>query len=219
MFNLFIQLLDWIYKKRCYFCRKVSDNELMCEDCFSQIEFNQTKPYKEVGTHKIYCATEYSDNMQKLIRAIKYHNKKQLSKQAGMVLRDFWEKVTDKEFNYEVIPMPLFRAREQKRRYNQSELIAKEFAKYFGYKVNTKLVRRIKNTPPLYKLKRKEREAVISGAFEYMGTDYSGFPVLIIDDICTSGTSAAELIKELARHGVYDITVLTCCSVGAGVRV
>lgn len=190
----------------------------MCDDCFSEIEFNPPKPCKEVGTHKIYCATVYGDNMQKLIRAIKYHNKKQLAKQAGMVLKSFWEQVEDKEFNYEVIPMPLFRSREQKRHYNQSELIAREFAKYFNYKVSTKLVRRIKNTPPLYKLNLKEREAVISGAFEYLGTDYSGLPILIIDDICTSGTSAAELIAELSRHGVYDITVLTCCSVGAGVR-
>lgn len=182
----------------------------MCEDCFSQIKLNPPKPFKEAGIHKIYCATEYSDEMQKLIRAIKYHNKKDLAHQAGLVLKNFWEKV-EKEFNYEVIPMPLFKLREQKRRYNQSEIIAKEFAKHFGYEVNTKLVRRIKNTPPLYKLNKKEREAALSGAFEYIGENYSQRPVLIIDDICTSGTSVCELISELKRHGVYDITVLTCC--------
>lgn len=214
MFDIFKQLLDWIYKKRCYFCRKVSGSEIMCEDCFSQITLNPPKPYKLAGIHKIYCATEYRNEMQKLIRAVKYHNKKELACHAGLVLKNFWEKV-DKEFNYEVVPMPLFKLREQKRHYNQSELIAREFAKHFGYEVNTKLVRRIKNTPPLYKLNKKERETVLSGAFEYMGENYSQRPILIIDDICTSGTSSYELIAELERHGVYDITVLTCCCAGS----
>lgn len=184
----------------------------MCDDCFGEVNLNSINPYKEIGTHKVYCATIYSDNMQKLIRAIKYHNKKELSAQAGLILKNFWEQIEHKEYNYEVVPMPLFKSREKKRRYNQSEVIAKEFAKHFDYQVNNKLVRRIKNTPPLYKLNLKEREAVLSGAFEYMGDDYSGRPVLIIDDICTSGTSVTELITELTRHGVYDITVLTCCS-------
>ena len=211
MFDFLAQLIDWIYKKRCYFCRKVADNKIMCDECFGEVKLNPSKPYKEIGVHKVYCATTYCDNMQKLIRAIKYHAKKELSQQAGLILKEFWTRIENKEYNYEVVPMPLFKSREKKRRYNQSELIAKEFAKYFNYQVNTKLVRRIKNTPPLYKLNLKEREATLSGAFEYMGEDYSGRPVLIIDDICTSGTSVAELIKELTRHGVYDITVLTCC--------
>lgn len=204
------QLLDWIYKKRCYFCKKVSGAELMCEDCFENIKLNPPKPYREVGIHKIYCATQYSDEMQKLIRAIKYHNKRDLSKQAGQVLKNFWDK-TEKEYNYEIIPMPLYKDREKKRHYNQSELIAREFAKHYNYEVNTNLIRRIKNTPPLYKLNKKERESALSGAFEYLGENYSGRPILIIDDICTSGTSVTELISELKRHGVYDITVLTCC--------
>lgn len=219
MFDFLAQLIDWIYKKRCYFCRKVADNKIMCEECLNDVKFNPTQPYKEIGVHKIYCATMYADNMQKLIRAIKYHNKKELAVYAGNILKEFWEKIEYKEYNYEVVPMPLFKSREKKRNYNQSELIAKEFAKNFGYQVNPKLIRRIKNTPPLYKLNLKEREAVLSGAFEYMGTDYSGRPVLIIDDICTSGTSVAELIKELTRHGVYDITVLTCCSARSGFQM
>lgn len=187
----------------------------MCDECFGEVKFNPYQPHKEVGVHKIYCATMYADNMQKLIRAIKYHNKKDLSLHAGLILKDFWSKIEHKEYNYEVVPMPLFKSREKTRHYNQSELIAREFAKHFGYQVNTKLIRRIKNTPPLYKLNVQEREKAISGAFEYMGDDYSGRPVLIIDDICTSGTSVAELIKELTRHGVYDITVLTCCAAGS----
>jgi ComF family protein len=187
----------------------------MCPKCFDEIKLNPPKPHKAVDIHKIYCATQYKDNMQKLIRAIKYHNKKELAKQAGILLKDYWEKIPDKEFNYEIVPMPIFKKREKQRGYNQSELIAKEFAKYFDYEVNTNLIRRIKDTPALYKLSKKEREDVLSGAFEYIGENYSGRPVLIIDDICTSGTSVTELINELKRHGVYDITVLTCASAGS----
>ncbi|MDD3419043.1 MAG: hypothetical protein PHE78_00420 [Candidatus Gastranaerophilales bacterium] len=208
-------MLEWIYKRRCYFCRKPDQEELMCADCYANIRLNPPIESKTIGVHKIYCATMYQNEMQKLIRAIKYHNKKDLSKQAAMILRDFWKKIENKEYNYEIIPMPIYKSRQRQRSYNQSELIAIEFAQYFGYEINTKLVRRIKNTPPLYKLSKQERENVLSGAFEYIGENYSGRPVLIIDDICTSATSAKELINELKRHGVYDITVLTCAQAGS----
>lgn len=212
MFDYLIQLLDWIYKKRCYFCKKVSDNQLMCKECFDEIQLLQIKPIKQLPPYKIYSATSYTDNMQKLIRAIKYHNKKDLAIQAGIILKNFWEQVPDKEYDYEIIPMPLNIKRQNKRKYNQSEIIAKEFAKYFNYKVNNNLTRRIKNTPPLYKMNAVERAEILDGAFEFMPENYSGKPILIIDDICTTGATAKELIKELESHGVDSISVLTCCA-------
>lgn len=212
MLNWVIQLLDWIYKKRCYFCKKVSDDKLMCMDCLEEIELLDPIPTKELKHYKIYSATSYADNMQKLIRAIKYHSKKELSYQAGLILKNFWEQIPDREYDYEILPMPLYKEREKKRKYNQSDLIAQEFAKYFYYKKNNNLARRIKNTPPLYKMKSHERAEILDGAFEFLPENYSGKPILILDDICTTGATVKELTKELERHGVESITVLTCCA-------
>lgn len=213
MFDFLWQLIDWIYKKRCYFCKKVSGDTLMCDECFVSIKLLKPIPVKLFEGSKIYCATEYSDKMKTLIRAIKYHNKKSLSFEAGMVLKSFWEKVSDRKQDYVILPMPLYSKRQKKRGYNQSETIAIEFAKHFGYDLNIKLAYRHKQTPPLYKMNAKQRAEVLGGVFKVDADKHNGKAVLIIDDICTTGSSCKELVKELKKNGILDVTVLACCAV------
>lgn len=219
MFNKLIQLLDWIYEKRCYICNN-SSIEDVCQNCLSKITLNKPVSTKTYKGYKIFCATSYQDGMKKLIRGIKYHNKKSLSPYVARVLIDFWHALPEdiQQKKYQILPMPLYKTRQNRRGYNQSTIIAKDFAKAFDkgkFSVNEKLAIRIKNTKPLYKLNKKEREEALRGAFAWIGKDIDkDANILIIDDIATTGSSCFSLIDTLLNVGVDNILVLTCCSVG-----
>ena len=104
--------------------------------------------------------------------------------------------------------MPLYKEREKQRGYNHMVLVAQEFSKLTGYPVNKEITKRIKSTKPQYKLSRKERIENLRGAFKVNAEKYDGRKLLLMDDICTSGTTLKELIKELQKQNINDLHVI-----------
>ncbi len=63
----------------------------------------------------------------------------------------------------------------------------------------------MKDTKPQYKLSRKERLVNLSEAFEVNKTLLSNKPILLMDDICTTGSTFEEMIKTLKASGASGI--------------
>lgn len=208
MFNIIKQLLDWIYRRNCYFCHKPTPT-LMCEKCYEKIEINFSDPIKVINGVKIYSTSLYIDNLRKLIRGLKYHKQKELAEPLAKLLFTFWQGLDIDKDNFEIIPMPLYPLREKERRYNHMFLVAEELSKLTGYPVNNKIAIRVKNTKPQYKLSRVERIKNMKDAFQVSPKEYNGKKLLLIDDICTSGTTLGELITELKKHNIKNLYALT----------
>ena len=79
MKDFLLSLLDWIYKKKCYFCKSSKDNSRMCTKCYETLEFQPVKINRIIGGKKVYCAGVYAKNLQKLIRGLKYHRQRELA--------------------------------------------------------------------------------------------------------------------------------------------
>lgn len=197
-------LLDWIYKKKCYFCRSSKEAVKMCSKCYDEMDFLPVQINRIIEGKKVYCAGIYSKNLQKLIRGLKYHNQKDLAYYLAKFMAEYFSKITDKT-NFEIIPVPIYPKREKKRKYNHMTLVGEEFARLTNNTLNTNLIKRIKDTKPQYKLKRHERMQNLNGAFEVDKTNYNGKTLLLIDDICTTGSTFEEMIKEFSKHGITDI--------------
>lgn len=205
MKNFLIGLLDWIYKKKCYFCKSSHECVKMCSKCFDELEFLPLQVNRRFFKTDIYCAGLYSKNLQKLIRGLKYHKQKDLAYYQAKFMWQYWERLNI-EGNFQIIPVPIFPKRKKQRKYNHMELVATEFAKLSGYEVNFDAIKRIKDTKPQYKLNKAQRLINLSKAF---AADPSKIikdkKVLIIDDICTTGSTFEEMIKEFNNVGIYDI--------------
>ena len=93
------------------------------------------------------------------------------------------------------------------------DLVAEEFAKLSGFACNFDLVKRIKETKPQYKLSRKERLENLSGAFEVDKESYNDKNILILDDICTTGSTFEEMIKTFQKNGINKITCFATSTV------
>lgn len=204
MLQRIINLLDWIYKKKCYFCKSSKEAVKMCSKCYEQMDFLPVQTNRMIEGKKVYCAGVYSKNLQKLIRGLKYHNQKDLAYYLAKFMAEYFSKITDKN-DFEVVPVPIFKKREKKRKYNHMNLVGEEFCRITSNTLNTNLIKRIKDTKPQYKLKRSERVKNLSNAFEVDLSQYQGKTLLLLDDICTTGSTFEEIIKELKKNGINDI--------------
>lgn len=206
MHKIFDTLLDWIYKKKCYFCKSSKESVKMCSKCYDELEHLPMSVNRIAEGKMVYCAGVYSKNLQKLIRGLKYHNQPDLAYYLAKFMAEYLSDMPKKD--YEIIPVPIYPKREKKRKYNHMNLTGEELSKITGYSLNTNLIKRIKDTKPQYKLKRSERIINLSGAFKVNKENYNGKTLLLIDDICTTGSTFETMIKELEKNGIEDIVCL-----------
>lgn len=207
MKNLFNTLLDLIYKKKCYFCGKSKYSIKMCPDCYEELEFSSVEPNRIINGVNIYTCGIYEKNIQKLIRGLKYHKQKELAFYLAKFMHEYFKKL-DLNKTFQVVPVPLHKNRIKKRKYNHMELVAAEFCTLSDFIPNFELIKRVKDTKPQYKLSIKERRKNLEGAFEVDKEKDLHLPVLLIDDICTTGSTFEEMITALKNEGIEDIVCL-----------
>lgn len=213
MFNFLIKLLDFIYKKKCYFCRKSFENTIMCRKCFDNIELFDDRPVKEIFDVQVYACCFYAKEMQKLIRGVKYHGRKDLAPFQAKIMWQYFSNLVELNEDFVIVPVPLHKKRYKQRKYNHMELVAQELSKLSGWCVKTDLIERIKETKPQYKLKILEREENLKNAFKINPQNYHGENLLLIDDIFTTGSTFREIIKTFQRNNIFKITALATSAV------
>lgn len=213
MIKFLSQLLDLIYKKRCYFCKSTDSGTKMCGSCYKSIELLPCKIFKNINGCQVFCAAVYKDNLQKLIRGLKYHNQKELAFYQAKIMYDFWKKLTLSEKEFVIVPVPLYSKREKQRGYNHMLLVAQEFAKLAGEKctVENNLIKRIKNTKLQYKLSKAQREENLKNAFSLSenSESFKDKNILILDDILTTGSTLEEMIKVFKQNGFENLYAFT----------
>lgn len=205
MKTFLINLLDWIYKKKCYFCGNSKESVKMCPSCYDEMQHLTEEKNRDASGIEIYCAGEYEANLQKLIRGVKYHRQKDLAYYQAKFMYEYWKNITDKKDLYEIVPVPLYKTRQKQRTYNHMELVAEEFCKLSGYKINTELIKRIKDTKPQYKLNKAQRMENLSNAFKINENAKTNSSIMLMDDICTTGSTFESIVLELQKSGINDI--------------
>lgn len=187
--------LEFIGDKCCIRCGKPSDNEakycLLCQ--------NETRYFDMARS-----AVKYKGDIQRLILEYKFHNKRYL----GKYLAKFIEHVVE-EYNIKydiVVPIPLSKAREKERKYNQV----------------TEMLRHTKLSPvvdALTKTRDNERQSLMAGKERrdnvhgvYAVTDKAavkGKRILLVDDIITTGATVNEASRVLMVAGAKSVTAIS----------
>jgi ComF family protein len=126
---------------------------------------------------------------------------------ARLIARQMLRHVDDKEAL--IVPVPLHRWRLWQRGFNQSALIADHLGRLTGWPVDKHALQRVKRTVPLRGMNALARMKTVRGAFALRaGHGLEGRRVLLIDDVHTSGATAAACVRTLKRGGAADVRLL-----------
>ncbi len=109
-----------------------------------------------------------------------------------------------------VVPVPLAPDRLAARGYNQSELLARTYAEWRGLRLAPRGALRVRPTAPQVGLSARERRQNVAGAFAGEQQLVAGRPVILIDDVCTTGAtldSCAEALRAAGATQVWGVTL------------
>ncbi len=163
-----------------------------------------------LGFDAAYSFGFYEDTLRELIHLFKYGRIQTLSKPLGRLLALALPR--DRAFDV-IVPMPLHWRKRWQRGFNQSELLAREIGRRSNVPVKNHL-RRVRFTSAQAGLTNAKRRQNVSGAFRSKKKNsLAGKRVLLVDDVMTTGASAASCARALKLAGASRVTILTLARV------
>ncbi len=214
--NMWERILNWIFVRRCVGCGCIvePDNPLaLCRDCAVRLQTcGQSIPGNRFYVQAV-SAIPYEGATCNAMQRFKFHNQRYLGSTFAALL---YRHVKPMPFLLKIdvvacVPMHPNR----KRYYNQSAVIAKEFARLAGLPFAEHMLIKERDLPPLSKMGRQERLRSVRGAF-LANNGAGAYPIYgkviaLIDDIYTSGATTGECAKVLMLNGAAGVFILTPC--------
>jgi ComF family protein len=109
-----------------------------------------------------------------------------------------------------VVPVPLHTLRQREREFNQAERLGRRLAEAIGVPLNTRVLRRVKQTQTQTMLSRPQRHQNMEGAFQVeSGGLPDGARVVLVDDVLTTGSTTSACAGALRQAGASCVGVWT----------
>ncbi|UMM63363.1 ComF family protein [Aristophania vespae] len=229
------RILDFLFPSVCFLCKEeIADGRgFFCADCFASLRFI-IDPYCQYcgepfacehlgGKEKCCLSCEenpppwqqaravfvYDDASRKLILPLKYADRLENISPLAQLMSKFGK---DLFADHPVlVPVPLHVFKLWSRRYNQSALLAQKLGKLLQLDVVPDALIRCRSTRPLAHLSVKQRHEELKGAFQINKTQFKKIgkrPVVLIDDILTTGATAEACVTILKEAGCEKISLL-----------
>lgn len=217
-------MLHLFYPRLCEGCNKplLAGEEVLCISCsleipetnYHHIPDNETA-IRFAGRIPFIYATTFAwfsnDSLiQHMVHDLKYRNKMEtgiyLGRRLGERLREtnWWKEIDI------IVPVPLHKAKQAKRGYNQSMLIAQGISESMQIPADEHILKRVRDTESQTHKTRAERLRNMEDAFTINKTRHlNGKHILICDDVLTTGaTLEACALALMAIEGI-KISVAT----------
>ena len=226
-----MNLLDFLFPPHCLSCQ--SAGSYFCPDCQKGLIRIKRQICPQCGRASLQgeihlvCHTRYS--LDGLVKAFCYQGEiREVIKRIKFepyvfdaiptlvsLAANYFEKddgfIRFREFlkmKPKIVAVPLSKKRFRERGFNQAQLISQVLAKRWDLILTENLIERIRNTKPQYALGKKERRENIKDAFAVNPSakkNLTTSPLLLVDDIWTSGVTMREVARVLKMSGFKKI--------------
>jgi len=212
-------LLNVIYPPRCLGCgaRPESPDLPLCPQCLQSLERAPEMGVAArldrlpVGSGVFAGAMalwvyDKGGALQAVQHALKYRNRPQYGVPLGRLMGEAFSKRYPCPDG--VVPVPLHNTRRLERGYNQSASLAEGLADVLGCPARPDLLTRPRVTRSQTGLSREERWRNVGDSFA-ADPDCAGGRWLIVDDVLTTGSTAAAAGQTLAEAGADELYLMT----------
>ncbi|MEC4985296.1 MAG: ComF family protein [Oscillatoria sp. PMC 1068.18] len=203
--------LSLFLQDSCPLCDRQTSS-ILCHYCEQQLQRCQFPARSQCRTGEIplFVWGKYGGSLKKAIAAFKYKNRPQLGETLGFLLGEAWlnSSFAAKKPKMTVVPIPLHPEKLRQRGFNQAELIARSFCQYTGYPLQPQVLSRVRDTEAMFGLNPTAREENVKNAFTV--GKIPGLPVLLLDDIYTTGATvrAATSALQASRITVAGVAAI-----------
>lgn len=206
-------LLDVCLPQTCLGCRCVVKTPhfapTLCAVCWGQLKSadilsDTMTQMAEENTFDSFAAPFLYEGMaMSLIKSLKYGGQRGAAKLMAQQMLPYLEDNIDV-----IIPVPLHKKRLYRRAYNQAADLAQHLAIFRGIPLELQALQRTRYTQSQVGQKAEVRRAQLKNAF-MANASLKGKRVALVDDVCTTGSTAAECAKALKEAGVLYVQLLT----------
>ena len=144
--------------------------------------------------------------VRSLVHRFKYNDLRALAPYIALLLAEHFELAAPNAFRFDFMTaVSMYPGKERRRGYNQAVLIARELSALL-YVPLRQTLRRVKDSPPQASSRNmEERRRNVQEAFAYLGQPIDGANVLLIDDVCTTGSTMNACSQVLKAAGAYHV--------------
>lgn len=224
-------IVDFLLPPQCLACReRVMEPATLCARCWRELSFLTEPCCDRRGIpfafdpgegivsaaalahppvwDRARAAVRFDEPSRRLVHDLKYRDRHEVAALMGRLMAVAGHSLMA-ESSY-VVPVPLFRWRLWRRRYNQSALLARKLCRaHLPFRPD--LLLRTRPTAAQVGLGYRERQANVRGAFEVpqgLRGEIAGATILLVDDVITSGATANACAVALKAAGAARVNLL-----------
>ncbi len=205
--------LDLCLPQTCLGCRTVVQtpdfSPTLCAVCWGQLHsadtLRETMNFMAEEDHydSFTAPFLYEGMAMDMVKNLKYGGQRPAARLMAQQMLPYVEDGTDV-----IVPVPLHNKRLYRRAYNQAGDLAKHLGKLSGIEVAPFGLTRVRHTQSQVGQKADVRRAQLKGAF-VADESLKGKRVVLVDDVCTTGSTADFCAQALKEAGVLYVQVLT----------
>lgn len=222
-----MDVLATIFPRTCHICGgQLADGEqFVCGTCLASLPrtgFHRQKmnpveqrfaglfPFSRATSHFFYSR---DSSMATLLQDMKYRGFSEIGRMLGktigseLAVTPFFDGIDC------IMPVPMHFIKKAKRGYNQTDLIAAGLGEATGLPVSGKLVA-VRSHRTQTSMTLEQRRINTRSLFELRNPeDFAGKGILLIDDVCTTGSTLTSAAEAVIRDcPTATIAILTVCA-------
>lgn len=198
--------LNWFLETPCSLCQRLSGS-IFCADCQRQLQACQLPLAQQIWQSQPPSLAwgQYRDSLKRAIAALKYQHHPEVAQPLGQWLAQAWLQSAAKPqtTRLTVVPIPIHPSKQKQRGYNQAELLARSFCQWTGLPLRPQGLQRTRATTAQFGLSAADRATNLVEAFR-VGRELrtTTHPILLLDDIYTTGATVRSAIQTLQQAGL-----------------
>ena len=204
-------ILHLLYPNRCPVCGIVIESDgRFCGECEDKLTV-YSDSFCISGAESFTAAYVYDEAIKPAIILMKDGTLGNSAFALGNALCDRLRSEGITERTDIIVPVPMYGKDLRERGYDQAVEICRIISENCGIPYVAAVEKYI-DTMPQKELNFKERQVNLKGAFRVSEPDtVKGKRILLVDDICTTGSTLAEIVSVLLSSDAAEVHCACCC--------